>query len=360
MTGNEREPLTVNNDAKNNALKLCSLLLRLPLDDDMRDHFRDLHNQVLHNTITLAQFFKDEKLKSFIELLKTQYQEKAGMLSLIRAWWNAPHYFSIYEKTIFGFSLTMIGLGVAFINEILIEYNGGESQLHNVGYALEALCMPSELTDAVASTCASLQNGTMAVFDMTLGITVNPSYIGQADVNSAPNLLMQIIQSWIQPSAFKIGYTCFQSPDARELALTGHLCVGKIGDVQGQAANGFPVYRTTTPIDSTSFLYNATILSALQGFMAMFCIRAEEGGFSDITHQHFGSYKRFAETFGENAKIFGAVYGYVVGLACIALAALLIKRVATKWNAAMLGQRVVKQYGEMQQEEQQPLASNGH
>lgn len=322
---------------------LAEILVTLPFNKEMHQLLQNHYAKLLSGKLEPEDYLTKYTVQNAIHLIKNKHKEHSFFLNRLYAWMKQPHSFSAYELVFCALAVMTLLVGLVFVSELMTLLRDGNSRLGVTGKALEDTCSTG-LTPRIADRCAALDPATTGVFSLTTETAGEPIYIGALDVTTLHslfvNFIMKKIPSWISPIAWAHFFTCEQNADGNQLILTGHTMAGTIPQIEAMANTGFPVYTSTTTIDR-SLLLNTTVNLAVGSFLIPFCIFIQQGGYSLLTNSdtnqsfgHFAAFERFGKTFGENAKIFGAVYGFLTGVAVLMMSTLLAVKVVSKWKAS--------------------------
>ena len=320
------------------ATALSEILAKLTFEQTLKGDLDQLKTQLDDKTLSAKDYFKSEKIKNAIEIIKSSNQH--FLAAALRSWWRQPHTFSNYEK--FSVMLCSIMLLAAAIlsYEILVLFFDGKPRLEATGNGIKDYCT-SELTgliNSVIGICTTLGDGVTAVFNMDKRIDVLPSFAGLIDNASqalVPGATFQSVSSWFDPIGWINFFTC-QSQNTM-IVMTGHTFSGSLLEARVRAGNGFPVIVTNANTLPDPLLGNTTGL-AINAFMGMFCLLIQNGGYSPVINTqnkpygHFDGFERFGDDFKFYAYAFAAVYILSVVPSFIAMAALQCKKALAKWQ----------------------------
>ncbi len=342
-----RMPLINPANPKQDALALSELLTKLrsslPEDDfDIVsfDYFDRLNADIENDRITPEGFFDNDTVKTAITAL--QKQNHTFFFELLRIVYNQPHTFSNYEKIFFNLSIAaVLAMSPILAHEFFTVFINGKPQLEATGEALQDYCTTG-LAPYVINICSTLGDGMTAVFDMNRKTNASTFPASQGVVSDpihgpVPGNVLHTIASLVDPIAWRDFFTCTQSNNT--IQMVGHAYHGSLSSAVVKASDGFPVMLSNFSSLPDPLLGNVSEV-LIAGFIALFCIKIQNGGYSIITdlfniaYGHFDGFPRVAETFEKNEDIFASVSGVLTGVALLAFFVLNCIKMLSKWQAS--------------------------
>ncbi|OGT33574.1 MAG: hypothetical protein A3C44_01655 [Gammaproteobacteria bacterium RIFCSPHIGHO2_02_FULL_39_13] len=304
--------------------RLTDLLAKQRLEENaphnLKQTLDELNTQLHSKEITAKQYCEHTDVQRAYKMIMPQ--RTSCFLMALRLWWQEPHAFGVWEKTVMTSSMIIFTIGLILVPQNLALL-AAKQPLTKTGNAIDDFCSPAVpgLTPKIVEICSSLSPGTKAVFDFTAEADNLP--ICTVPTNTSACASTQHIGGFI-PLDWFVYAVCEMGSHA--FKIVGHVLSGSPADVQ--ARHGiFPVVTLAQPI---TLFVNVTIQLMLTEFFPLFCLIVKEGGRG--TFGHTDGFQRPAEDFGFGARIFGAVYGFMLAAASLFLLTLQLKKMIAKWN----------------------------
>ncbi|MDP1574739.1 MAG: hypothetical protein Q8L78_07410 [Coxiellaceae bacterium] len=334
-----RISLLPENELKPIAIALSEQLEKIRFESPaLNQDLATARNDLLLDRVSPSLYCKNDAVTQAMHILNTQNQY--FLLGLFQIWQKQPHTFSTFQKSLLAASAVILFAAAILSHEIFVILLNGKPKLKATGGAIADYCTTG-LSDKVVAICADLNEGVTAVFNMNDPSRTLPSYTGQVNdtINGpVPTTALQTIPSWFIPSGWIDFFTCTRENNSTE--MVGHAYFGTAQAAIEKASNGFPVASTVIDGNPNPIISYVELTILIPMFLAGFCIKIQEGGYSTFTNPagqdygHFNGYERGATAFEQSAYAFAGTYGGIAGVALLTAIYLLSKKACEKWDSS--------------------------
>lgn len=333
------QQLYVNTDNTPSANRLAALLEQYKFTGELNDSLAQLKTKLESNDtdkLSEEDYLAHPDVKTAMEQLNAAASQML-IPGLLRIWWNQKHQLSAYEKIFFTLSALTLTAAAILTREIFVILLDGKPKLKATGTAIMDYCTTG-LSDDVVDTCAFLDNGQTAVFDLNRRTVTVPTFLGNVSDplhGPTPVTSLQEIPGWINSLGWIQYFTCTQQDNTT--TFVGHYYANDLPIAKEKASLGFPVEQQLASLDPDFEKSYFTLKILSQAFLAVFCIKIQNGGYSTFTdlqgqpYGHFDGFERTGDDFQRNTYIFASVYGGLAGIAFLTMSALLINKAKSKW-----------------------------